>query len=79
MSRISEIISLLTSLTDNQIDALAPVDRQRLQDQLERVQRIVTGATIVSRARSAIPPEGGEPKRGKSAFLDELRDGRGRE
>ena len=79
MSRASYIISLLTNLTDNQIDALAPVDRRLLQDQLERVHRMVTGATTVSAARNATAPEGGEPKRSKAAFLEELRDGRGRE
>jgi hypothetical protein len=79
MSRISEIIGLLTGLTDNQIEALAPVDRRLLQDQLERVERIVTGATIMSDDRKATLPEGSESMRGKAAFLDELRDGRGRE
>jgi hypothetical protein len=79
MSRISEIIILLTSLTDNQIEALPPVDRRLLQDQLARVQRIVTGATAASDDRKVTLPEGGESKRGKAAFLDELRDGRGRE
>jgi hypothetical protein len=79
MSRASHIISLLTSLTDRQIDAMAPVDRRLLQDQLERVHRMVAGATIMSDARKAMVPEGGEPKRGKAAFLDELRDGQGRE
>jgi hypothetical protein len=79
MSRISEIIDLLTSLTDNQIEALAPADRRLLQDQLERVERIVTGAAIVSDDRKAKRHEGGQSMRGKAAFLDELRDGRGRE
>jgi hypothetical protein len=79
MSRISEIIGLLTSLTDKQIEALAPGDRRRLQDQLERAQRIVTSATIMSDDRKATLPEGSKPNRGKAAFLDELRDGRGRE
>ena len=74
MSRISEVIGLLTGLTDNQIEALAPVDRRLLQDQLERVQRI---AMIDD--RKAKLREGGEFNRGKAAFLDELRDGRGRE
>ncbi len=66
MSRASHIFFLLTSLTDNEIDALAPADRQLLQGQLERVHRMVTGAIVVSDVRRA-------------AFLDELRDGQGRE
>jgi hypothetical protein len=69
----------LTSLTDSQIDALTPVDRRRLKDQLERVHRMITGATIMSDARKATSPEDGEPECGKAAFLDELRDGKGRE
>lgn len=79
MSCASYIISLLTNLTDNQIDGLAPVDRQLLQDQLERVHRMVTGATTMSDSRKATAPEGGEPNRSKAAFLEELSDGRGRE
>ena len=78
MSRISEVIGLLTGLTDNQIEALAPVDRRLLQDQLERVQRIVTAHVMID-DRKATLREGGESNRGKAAFLDELRDGRGRE
>ena len=77
MSRVSEIISLLTSLTDSQIAASAPAELRRLQDQLERVQRIVSGTTI-ARSAGRTPPEGAS-KRGKAAFLDELRDGRGRD
>ena len=73
MSRASHIFWLLTSLTDNEIDALAPVDRRLLQEQIERVHRILTGA------RKATAPEGDEAKRSKADFLDELRDGRGRE
>jgi hypothetical protein len=79
MSRANHIISLLTSLTDDQIDTLAPIDRRLLKDQLERVHGMVTGATIMSAARKATAPEGGEPAPGKAAFLDELRDGQGRE
>lgn len=79
MSRASHIFWLLTSLTDNEIDALAPVDRRLLQDQLERVQRMLTGATIASDAPKVTAPESEKAKRSKAAFLDELRDGRGRE
>jgi hypothetical protein len=79
MSRASDIISLLTSLTDDQIDPLTPVDRRLLKDQLERVHGMVTGATIMSDARKATAPQGGEPAPSKAAFLDELRDGQGRE
>ena len=78
MSRASHIISLLSSLTDDQIVTLAPVDRRLLQDQLERVHRMVAGARIISDARKATAREG-EPKRSTAAFLDELRDGQGRE
>ncbi|HEY7551372.1 MAG TPA: hypothetical protein VH913_17885 [Hyphomicrobiaceae bacterium] len=78
-SHIIDIIGLLASLTDNQVDALAPVDRRLLQDQLERVHRMVAGATILNEARPAAASEGGAPRCGKAAFLDELRDGRGRE
>jgi hypothetical protein len=78
MSRASHIFWLLTSLTDSEIDALAPVDRRLLQDQLERVHRMLTGATTAS-DRKAAAPESEEAKRSKAAFLDELRDGRGRE
>jgi hypothetical protein len=79
MSQGSHVISLLTSLTSKQIDALTPVDRRLLKDQLERVHSMVTGATIMSDARKATVTESGEPKRSKAAFLDELRDGQGRE
>jgi hypothetical protein len=78
-SHIIDIIGLLASLTDNQVDALAPVDRRLLRDQLERVHRVVAGATILNEARPAAASGGGEPRCGKAAFLDELRDGRGRE
>jgi hypothetical protein len=78
MSRASNIISLLSSLTDDQVVTLAPVDRRLLQDQLERVHRMVAGARIISDARKATSGEG-EPKRSTAAFLDELRDGQGRE
>jgi hypothetical protein len=79
MSRAGDIIGLLTSLTRSQIDALAPIDRRLLQDQLERVHRMVTATTTMSDARRDTTPEAGEPRRSKAAFLDELRDGRGRE
>jgi hypothetical protein len=79
LGHASHIIGLLASLTDNQVDALAPVDRRLLRDQLERVHRMIAGATILSEARPAAASEGGEPGCGKAAFLDELRDGRGRE
>jgi hypothetical protein len=79
MSHASHIIGLLTSLSDNQVDALAPVDRQLLRDQLERVHRMVTGAMTLSEARRATAAAGGGLNRSKAAFLDELRDGRGRE
>jgi len=65
MSPASQIFCLLTSLTDNEIDALAPVDRRLLQGQLERVHRMITGTTIISDAL-------------KADFLDELRDGQRR-
>jgi hypothetical protein len=79
MSCASHIINLLTRLTDDQIEALAPIDRRLLQHQLERLHRMVTGTTITSDARKATAPEGGQSRRSKAAFLDELRDGRGRE
>jgi hypothetical protein len=79
MSRANHIVGLLTSLTDSQINALAPIDRRLLRDQLERVYRMVACATTMSDAQKSAAPEGGTPKRGKAAFLDELRDGRGRE
>jgi hypothetical protein len=79
MGRASHIISLLTGLTDTQIGALTPIDRRLLQAQLERVHRMVAGATTSSDACRATAPEGGEPKRSRAAFLDELRDGRGRD
>jgi hypothetical protein len=79
MGHASHILGLLASLTDNQIDALAPVDRRLLRDQLERVHRMVVGAAILSEARRATASEGGEPRCSTAAFLDELRDGRGRE
>ena len=79
MNGASRIISLLTSLTDDQIETLAPVDRRLLQKQLERVHGMVAGATIMSDARKATTPEAGEPKRGRAAFLDELLDGQGRD
>jgi hypothetical protein len=79
MSRASHIIGLLADLTDDQVDALAPVDRRLLRDQLERVHRMVAGVPTASEARGATASERGEPKCGKAAFLDELRDGRGRE
>jgi hypothetical protein len=79
MDHASYIIGLLASLTDNQIDALAPLDRRLLRDQLERVHCMVAGATILSEACPAAASEGGGPGCSKAAFLDELRDGRGRE
>jgi hypothetical protein len=79
VSRASHIFFPLTSLTDDAIDALAPGDRRLLQGQLERVHRMVAGATVVSGARKDAALEGGEARRSKAAFLDELRDGWGRE
>ena len=67
MSCANHIISLLTSLTDDQIDTLAPVDRRLLKDQLERVHGMVTGATIMSDARKATAPGGGDSKRSRAA------------
>ena len=67
MSRASHIFCMLTNLTEAEIEDLATVDRQLLQEQLERVHRMVIRASIMNDARRA------------AAFLDELRDGRGRE
>jgi hypothetical protein len=69
----------LTSLTNDQIDALAPVDRQLLRHQLERVHHLIAGGPGMSDVRRAMSPEGGEREHRKAAFLDELRDGKGRE
>lgn len=79
MNRASHIFCLLTSLTDDEIAALAPADRRLLQEQLERVQRMVTGASIMSDAHKGTAPACFEPKRNKTAFLEELRHGLGRE
>jgi hypothetical protein len=67
MKHASHVFCLLTNLTEEEIDELAPIDRQLLQQQLERVHRMVVRASIVNDARKA------------AAFLEELRDGRGRE
>jgi hypothetical protein len=79
MSHASHIIGLLASLTDDQVDALAPVDRRLLRDQLERVHCMLAGAATLSEARLPAALEGGGAGCSKAAFLDELRDGRGRE
>jgi hypothetical protein len=79
MSRVSHIVSLLTNLTDIQVEALTPVGRRLLREQLERVHRMVADAATASDARRAMAPEGSEPRRGRAAFLDELRDGQGRD
>ena len=78
MSRANHITSLLSDLTHSQIDLLAPVERRVLQDQLERVLRMVAGTSATSDARKAGATKD-EPKRGRAAFFDELRDGQGRE
>jgi hypothetical protein len=66
-----KITALLTGLTQGQVQAMAPSERQLLQDQLERVHRICTGEKIMDDARAATAPKGG--------VLRELRDGRGRQ
>jgi hypothetical protein len=69
MSRASEITAQLASLDRDQVAAMVPQDRRLLVAQLERVHRIATTEETISAAREATRAE----------FINELRDGRGRE
>jgi hypothetical protein len=69
MSLAHTITRLLTGLTPAKVGAMVPQDRRMLVAQLERVHRIATTEETVSAAREATRAE----------FINELRDGRGRE
>jgi hypothetical protein len=64
MSLAAKVFALLTSLSPADIQALPPIQRQRLADLCRHC------AALAERA---------EPERPKAGFVAELADGRGRE
>jgi hypothetical protein len=65
MSLAQKVAALLESLTQNQVEAMSPADRQHLAGQCQRVLQLAQ----VNSEKPAL----------KGGFVAELRDGRGRE
>jgi hypothetical protein len=61
-----QIIALLTSVTEAQIKELTPIERQLLDDQLQRLRILCRVQDLKERGPQA-------------TFLDELKEGKGRE
>jgi hypothetical protein len=59
MPDAAEITESLSRLTEEQMQDLAPEERQALADELRRVYRIIEGDRILNEARKATAPMGG--------------------
>jgi hypothetical protein len=79
VSAAAEITASLSSLTPENLQDLAPAERQALSDELRRVYRAIEGDRIIDDARMATARRtlGSEVRR--SGVLADLRDGRGRQ